>query len=89
MYNPNINRFISFEDMGPTMMDGSTDVIRHLNRAMKPPTSVNNLIPNGITLSVTPAPTGTTHNANAGDSQFYINLHNRRRVRKDDSFGHY
>lgn len=91
MYNPNVDRFVSFEDGVPTMMDGSTDVIRHLNRAMNPPTSVNSLTPNGITPSITPAPTGTTHNANsnAGDSQFYINLPNGRRIRKDDSFGHY
>ncbi len=60
MYNPNVDRFISFVDGVPTMMDGSTDVIRHLNRAMNPPTSVNSLTPNGITPSITPAPTGTT-----------------------------
>lgn len=90
LYNPRKDSFLSFEDgIEVDNLGGSIDVIQLMNAAMRltnPATPVNTITPTGIVPINVPLPSSTAHQANAGagEEQFYINLPNGSRMRRDE-----
>ncbi|WP_298341153.1 hypothetical protein [uncultured Algibacter sp.] len=87
VWDPSSKEFISFDQANSQGIGPSVDVIRLMNRTLNPPTPVNSITPAGITPMPSALPSASTTlraNAGAGEEQFYINLPNGSRIRRDE-----
>ncbi|WP_340065171.1 hypothetical protein [Ascidiimonas aurantiaca] len=87
VWDASSKEFISFDQASSQGIGPSVDVIGLMNRTLNPPRAVNTVTPAGIAPFTPQLPSASTTfraNAGAGEEQFYINLLNGSRVRRDE-----